>query len=280
MLIGTFLLKLPIASSDGTSTPFVDALFTAVSATSVTGLVVVDTGTHWSFFGQIVLLLLIQIGGLGFMTSATWVALMFNRRISLRERMILQEAMGHTQMSGIVDLIRRALIYSIIIEAAGAILLTIRFAMDMPLSEAMYLGIFQSISIFNNAGFDLMGLHHGPFSGFPAYVADPYVNLVLMALIFLGGIGFIVIFDLIEYPKTRKISLHSKVVLTVTSTLIVLGAVLLFILEFSNPRTLGPLSTPVKMMASLFQSITPVPAGSARLTYQGCSSPPSSSWSS
>lgn len=269
VLIGTFLLKLPIASSDGTSTPFVDALFTAVSATSVTGLVVVDTGTHWSFFGQIVLLLLIQIGGLGFMTSATWVALMFNRRISLRERMILQEAMGHTQMSGIVDLIRRALIYSIIIEAAGAILLTIRFAMDMPLSEAMYLGIFQSISIFNNAGFDLMGLHHGPFSGFPAYVADPYVNLVLMALIFLGGIGFIVIFDLIEYPKTRKISLHSKVVLTVTSTLIVLGAVLLFILEFSNPRTLGPLSTPVKMMASLFQSITPRSGGVSTIDISG-----------
>lgn len=264
-LIGTFLLKLPIATADGTSTPIVDALFTAVSAISVTGLTVVDTGTHWSIFGQIVMLMLVQLGGLGFMTSATWIALMFNRRISLRERMILQEAMGQYQIQGIVDLIRRVLVYTLIIEGAGALLLTLRFSAIMPLSDAAYFGIFQSISIFNNAGFDLFGQIHGPFSGFATYVADPFVNIILMLLIFLGGIGFIVIFDLIEYPKCKKLSLHSKVVLTVTSLLIVIGAVMIFILEHGNPKTLGQLSYPVKIMASLFQSITPRSGGVSTL---------------
>ncbi|MBT2760218.1 TrkH family potassium uptake protein [Paenibacillus sp. ISL-20] len=264
-LIGTFLLKLPIATADGSSTSIVDALFTAVSAISVTGLTVVDTGTHWSMFGQIVMLMLVQLGGLGFMTSATWIALMFNRRISLRERMILQAAMGQYQIQGIVDLIRRVLVYALIIEGAGALLLTLRFSAIMPLSDAAYFGIFQSISIFNNAGFDLFGQIHGPFSGFATYVADPYVNIIIMCLIFLGGIGFIVIFDLIEYPKCRKLSLHSKVVLTVTSLLIVIGAVMIFILERGNPQTLGPLSYPVKIMASLFQSITPRSGGVSTL---------------
>ncbi|MGG3307738.1 MULTISPECIES: TrkH family potassium uptake protein [Paenibacillus] len=264
-LIGTFLLKLPIATVDGSSTSIVDALFTAVSAISVTGLTVVDTGTHWSMFGQIVMLMLVQLGGLGFMTSATWIALMFNRRISLRERMILQAAMGQYQIQGIVDLIRRVLIYALIIEGAGALLLTLRFSAIMPLADATYFGIFQSISIFNNAGFDLFGQIHGPFSGFATYVADPFVNIILMLLIFLGGIGFIVIFDLIEYPKCKKLSLHSKVVLTVTSLLIVIGAVMIFILEHGNPKTLGPLSYPVKIMASLFQSITPRSGGISTL---------------
>lgn len=256
ILVGTILLKLPIAAANGTSTPLIDALFTAVSAISVTGLTVVDTGTHWSIFGQIVMLMLVQLGGLGFMTTATWIALMFNRRISLRERMILQEAMGQYQIQGIVDLIRRVLLYSLMIEGIGALLLALRFSADMPLPQAAYYGIFQSISVFNNAGFDLFGQINGPFSGFATYVDDPMINMIAMSLIFLGGIGFIVIFELIEYPKCKKLSLHSKVVLTVTSLLIVIGAVMIFILEHSNPKTLGPLSYPVKIMASIFQSIT------------------------
>lgn len=255
-LCGTLLLKLPLSSAYGTPTPLIDAFFTAVSAISVTGLAVVDTGTHWSGFGQIVMLILIQLGGLGFMTSATWIALMLNRRISLRERIILQEAMGQYQIQGIVDLIRRVLIYAFIIEGLGALLLTLRFWQEMPLSTALHWGVFQSISIFNNAGFDLLGTMHGPFSGFVVYGTDPYLNIVNMALIFLGGIGFIVMFDVMEYPRCRKLSLHSKVVLTVTSVLIVVGAVLLLVLEFHNPKTMGPLSFPEKIMASFFQSIT------------------------
>lgn len=255
-LIGTLLLMLPVSETDGTPTRLTDALFTAVSALSVTGLTVVDTGTHWSGFGQSVILILIQLGGLGFMTSATWIALMLNRRISLRERMILQEAMGQYQIQGIVDLIRRVLIYAFTIEGIGALLLTLRFWADMPLNKALYIGIFQSISIFNNAGFDLLGPIHGPFAGFAAYGSDPYLNVVNMILIFLGGIGFIVMFDVMEYPKCRKLSLHSKVVLTVTSLLIVIGALALLLLELSNPKTMGPLSFTEKLQASLFQSIT------------------------
>lgn len=215
------------------------------------------------------MLMLVQLGGLGFMTSATWIALMFNRRISLKERIILQEAMGQYQIQGIVDLIRKVLVYTLVIEGTGALLLTFRFSAIMPLSEAAYLGIFQSISIFNNAGFDLFGRIHGPFSGFATYVADPFVNIVLMALIFLGGIGFIVIFDLLEYPKSKKLSLHSKVVLTVSSLLIVIGALMILVLEHSNPRTLGPLSYPVKIMASIFQSITPRSGGVSTINIEG-----------
>ncbi|WP_422656725.1 TrkH family potassium uptake protein [Paenibacillus sp. EC2-1] len=255
-LIGTLLLKLPISVEHGIHTKFIDAFFTAVSAISVTGLTVVDTGTHWSTFGQIVILMLIQLGGLGFMTSATWIALMLNRRISLRERMILQEAMGQYQIQGIVDLIRRVLIYAFTIEGIGALLLTLRFWKEMPLTDAVYLGVFQSVSIFNNAGFDLLGSIHGPFTGFVAYGTDPVLNIINMFLIFLGGIGFIVMFDVMEYPKCRKLSLHSKVVLTVSALLIGIGAIALFMLEFSNQATLGPLSYPQKIMASFFQSIT------------------------
>ena len=150
------------------------------------------------------MLMLVQLGGLGFMTSATWIALMFNRRISLRERMILQEAMGQYQIQGIVDLIRRVLVYTLIIEGAGALLLTLRFSAIMPLSDAAYFGIFQSISIFNNAGFDLFGQIHGPFSGFATYVADPFINIILMLLIFLGGVGFIVILILLNIRNARN----------------------------------------------------------------------------
>ncbi|MBO2942947.1 Trk family potassium uptake protein [Paenibacillus sp. F411] len=256
ILTGTFLLELPMATADGTRTSLADAFFTAVSATSVTGLVVVDTGTHWSTFGQIVLLLLFQLGGLGFMTSATWIAMMLNRRISFRERMILQEAMGQYQIQGIVDLIRKVLVYAFTIEGIGALLLTLRFWRDMHFDEALYLGIFQSVSIFNNAGFDLLGSIHGPFAGFPVYGTDIYLNLVNMALIFLGGIGFIVMFDVMEYPKCRKLSLHSKVVLSVTGFLILLGALSLFLLEYSNDATIGNMTWGEKWMAAFFQSIT------------------------
>lgn len=255
-LIGTFLLMLPISGEQGIHTRLVDAFFTAVSAISVTGLTVVDTGTHWSTFGQIVILMLIQLGGLGFMTSATWIALVLNRRISLRERMILQEAMGQYQIQGIVDLIRRVLVYAFTIEGIGAFLLTLRFWKEMPLTDALYLGVFQSVSIFNNAGFDLLGSIHGPFTGFVIYGTDPILNIINMCLIFLGGIGFIVMFDVMEFPKCRKLSLHSKVVLSVSGALILIGAFALFALEFSTPKTLGSLSYPQKVMASFFQSIT------------------------
>lgn len=184
ILIGTLLLMLPVSSVPGQPLRFMDALFTATSAACVTGLAVVDTGTHLTGFGQAVILVLIQIGGLGFMTMATLFALVFRRRISLRDRLILQEAMNQSSMEGIVRLIRKVLLYSLVIEAAGALLLSIRWAVDMPFGRAVYYGVFHAVSMFNNAGFDLFGGHdHSLIS----YVGDPVINLVVMSLIISGG---------------------------------------------------------------------------------------------
>lgn len=263
--IGTLLLMLPLSSVTGRPLGFIDALFTATSAACVTGLVVVDTGTYFTGFGQAVILVLIQIGGLGFMTMATLFALLLKRRISLRDRLILQEAMNQSSMEGIVRLIRKVLVYSLVIEAAGAAVLTIRWAVDMPLSRALYYGLFHAVSLFNNAGFDLFG----GYRSLTGYVADPAVNLATIFLIVSGGIGFIVMSDLVEFRRTRRLSLHSKVVLSMTGGLIFTGMVVIFIFEFTNTRTLGPLNFGGKLWAALFQSVTPRTAGANTLDITG-----------
>ncbi|MGG0824065.1 TrkH family potassium uptake protein [Paenibacillus turicensis] len=261
ILIGTFLLMLPIANHTGESLVFIDAFFTATSATSVTGLVVRDTGTFFTTFGQVVIMILIQIGGLGFMTMATLFALVFRRKISLKDRLILQEAMNQGSMEGIVRLIRKVLYYSLIIEVSAAMLLAIRFAIDMPILKAIYFGFFHAVSMFNNAGFDLFGQFHSLTN----YVGDPIVNIVVMFLIVSGGIGFIVIADLISYRKNRRLSLHAKVVLTMTAALIVTGFITIFIFEFTNKSTLSPLSWGEKLWSALFQSVTSRTAGANTL---------------
>ncbi|MCL6603810.1 MAG: TrkH family potassium uptake protein [Paenibacillus sp.] len=265
ILLGTFLLMLPISNTTGHSLKFIDALFTATSATCVTGLVVRDTGTFFSTFGHTVIMMLIQIGGLGFMTMATLFALVLKRKISLRDRLILQEAMNQNSMEGIVRLIRRVLIYSLVIEGTAAVLLTIRWAFDMPLGKAIYFGIFHAVSMFNNAGFDLFG----EYRSLTGYVNDPLVNIVVMVLIILGGIGFIVMADLVEYKKTRRLSLHSKVVLFMTAVLILVGTLVIFVFEFTNQRTLGPLNFGGKLLASFFQSVTPRTAGANTVDIAG-----------
>ncbi|MFB5677062.1 TrkH family potassium uptake protein [Paenibacillus terreus] len=265
ILLGAGLLMLPISNTSGVPLPFIDALFTATSATCVTGLVVVDTGTHFTVFGQIVIALLIQIGGLGFMTMATLVALVFKRRISLKERLILQEAMNQTSMEGIVSLIRKVLLYSLIIEAVCAVVFAARWSFDMPVGRAIYFGVWHAISMFNNAGFDLFG----EFRSLTLYVNDPVVNFTAMFLIVTGGIGFVVMSDLVEYRKKRKLSLHTKVVLTMTAVLIVTGALVIIVFEFTNPRTLGSLPWSGKVLASLFQSVTPRTAGANTLDIAG-----------
>ncbi|WP_328280455.1 TrkH family potassium uptake protein [Paenibacillus chibensis] len=256
--LGTFLLSLPVSSASGVRVPFLNALFTATSATCVTGLAVVDTGTVYSTFGQVVMILLVHTGGIGFMTMATVIALALNKRISLRERLILQEALNHETINGVVRLVKKVILYSLLVELAGAILLAVHFyfSLHLTVGRAVYFGIFHSISMFNNAGFDLMGTVNGPFSGMAPFINDPYINLVTMILIFLGGIGFIVLSDLIDFPKTRKLSLHSKVVLSATLVLIVVGTLVIFAMEFSNPSTLKPLHGGGKFMASMFQSVT------------------------
>ncbi|ETT58646.1 TrkH family potassium uptake protein [Paenibacillus sp. FSL H8-0457] len=265
IFIGTGLLMLPISTTTGEPLGFTDALFTSTSATCVTGLVVVDTGTTFSSFGEVVIMLLIQIGGLGFMTMATLFALVLKRRISLKDRLILQEAMNQSSMEGIVRLIRRVLLYSLVIEACGAVLLSVRWAFDMPLGRAIYYGVFHAVTMFNNAGFDLFG----DFRSLTGYVYDPVVNFVVMFLIVSGGIGFIVLSDLIDYRKQRRLSLHSKVVLTMTAALLAVGFIVILIFEFTNPRTLGSLNWGGKFFGALFQSVTPRTAGANTIDITG-----------
>jgi trk system potassium uptake protein TrkH len=261
ILLGTTLLTLPAATVDGQGLPWLDALFTSTSATCVTGLVVVDTGTTFTLFGQLVILSLIQVGGLGFMTFATLFALIMKKRISLRERLLLQESLNQLSIEGVVRLAKMIIIFTAIAEAVGGVLLAIRFAYDFPLGKAVYFGFFHAISNFNNAGFDLMG----DFSSLTRYVEDPLVNLVVCALITLGGIGFIVVSEVYDYRHTRRLSLHTKVVLVTSAALVCIGTFVIFLLEYNNPKTLQPLSAIGKVLASLYQSVTPRTAGSNTL---------------
>lgn len=265
ILIGTLLLSMPQASAGGVRTPFLDALFTATSAACVTGLVVMDTGTHYSVFGQIVILALMQVGGLGFMTMATMFALVFRKRISLKDRLVLQESMNQQSLEGIVGLIRKVILYSLLIELTGALLLAARWSFEMPFGQAAYFGIFHSISMFTNAGFDIMGSLYGPYSGMTEHVHDPVINIVIMALIFLGGIGFVVLAEITEYKKRKKLTLHSKVVLSTTLLLFAVGTIVIFIFEFTNAKTTGQLSISGRLFSSMFQSISPRSGGANTL---------------
>ena len=267
ILFGGLLLSLPFASQDGTFTPYIDSVFTAASATCVTGLVTVDTGSHWSVPGQVIIMTLIQLGGLGFMTMSTLFAIMLRKRISLRERLILQEAMNQSSIEGIIRLIKRVIFYSLTIEFIGGVLFAIRWSFDMPIGKAIYFGMFHAVSFFNNAGFDLFGQFGVPYVSLTGYVSDPLVNIVTMLLIITGGIGFIVMSDLMEYRKNKRLSLHSKVVLAMTGTLIALGTVVIFVFEFSNTMTLGSLNWGGKILASFFQSVTPRTAGANTLDF-------------
>ncbi|WP_102716593.1 TrkH family potassium uptake protein [Paenibacillus castaneae] len=261
IFLGAELLSRPISYTNDHAIPFIDALFMSASATCVTGLTVLSPGIHLSSFGQVVMILLVQIGGLGFMTMATLFALLFRKRISFRERLVLKESMNYGQTEGIVRLIRKVLLYALVIELTGAFLLSVYFMTEMPVSKAVYFGVFHSISFFNNAGFDLFAQFPERAGSLIHYVEDPFINIVSMLLIFFGGIGFIVISEIVTFPKNRKFSLHSKVVLSVTGILTVFGAIVILMLEFSNPDTLEPLSASGKVLGSFFQSVTARSAG-------------------
>lgn len=248
---------LPVATKSGERTDFLTALFTATSATCVTGLVVVDTKTYWSVFGQIVIMLLIQVGGLGIMTMSTLFALILGRRITFKERLVMQEAFNTNSLGGIVKFAKYILMVSFLFESIGAIILTLRFLPQMGLKKAVYYGLFHSISAFNNAGFDLMG----NFRSLTGYVSDWVVNLVIMGLIIFGGLGFYVLLDIYEHRHFNKFTLHSKIVITITLLLIAIGTLLIFLFEYNNPKTLGPLDFPTKILAALFQAVTPRTAG-------------------
>ncbi|MBE3553826.1 MAG: Trk family potassium uptake protein [Thermicanus sp.] len=250
ILLGSLLLSLPVSTASGKGLPFVDALFTATSAVCVTGLVVVDTGTTFSLFGKIVIMLLIQIGGLGFMTMATLFSLILGRKISFKERVIIQESLNHATLEGIVKLVQRVLLYTLVIEGIGAILLALYWLPSMGWEKALFFGIFHAVSSFNNAGFDILG----NFQSFTAYVSDPYINLVIIFLVILGGLGFFVLSELFQFRFGKRFSLHTKVVLMTSAILLIAGAVLIFLFEFTNPKTLGSLDWAGKVLAPLFQS--------------------------
>ena len=259
ILGGSLLLSLPAASADGRSISYINALFTATSATCVTGLIVVDTYTHWSIFGQIVIISLIQIGGLGFMTVITMFSLFIKRRISIHERKLLMQSAGAMQISGVIRLIKRILLGTLIFEGLGIILLSIRFCPEMGFWEGLYNGIFHSVSAFCNAGFDIMG-KYGAFSSLTKYRGDYLVNLTIASLIAIGGLGFIVWNDIVVKGfKVKEYELHTKIVLTVTGFLIFAGMILFCI--FEKNYTLANLTAGEKFIASLFQSITPRTAG-------------------
>ncbi|MDR7865197.1 MAG: TrkH family potassium uptake protein [Sporomusaceae bacterium] len=256
IIAGAALLATPLASATGEPLRFIDALFTATSAVCVTGLVVADTGTRFSLFGQIVIVLLIQAGGLGIMTMATLMALLMGKKINLRERLIIQEAMNQLTVAGVVRLTRYIIKATLLIEFIAGTILAVRFYQDYGV-KGIYFGYWHAVSAFCNAGFDLFG----EYRSLTGYVDDLTVNLVISALIILGGIGFSVMADVWENRRFRDYSLHSKLVLTVTAFLITFGAVVIFAFEQDNPATLGPLSWDGKILASYFQSVTTRTAG-------------------
>ena len=259
IITGTLLLMLPFASRDGQSEPFLNCLFTATSASCVTGLVVADTWSQWSLFGQLVILTMIQIGGLGFITVGVFISIVLRRKIGLKERGLMMESVNTLQIGGVVRLAKKIIIGTCIFEGTGAVLLAIRFIPQFGFLRGLFYGIFHSISAFCNAGFDLMG-GQTPYSSFVAYYDDWLVNLVIMSLIIIGGIGFIV-WDDVSRNKLhfRKYMLQTKIVLVTTAILVFGGGLLFYLLE-RNHLLVG-MNTSGKILTSLFSSVTARTAG-------------------
>ena len=261
ILTGALLLMLPISSNSGTWTDFLTCLFTATSSTCVTGLILVDTAVHWSLFGQIVIIVMIQLGGLGFMTIFTLISLALRRRIGLSERLAMASTFNLNDMDGVVRVVRHAIIGTFTMEGIGALLLASRFIPDLGLAKGLWAGVFHGISAFCNAGFDVLGDKYGAFTSIISYNDDPVVLLVTGALIVIGGLGFFVWEDIWVHRSWKKFSLYTKMVLTMTAMLLVLGGLFFFIVEHDNPATLGDMPFCQKGLNSLFQSITLRTAG-------------------
>ena len=260
ILVGTGLLMLPISTNSPGGATFLDALFTATSATCVTGLVVHDTALYWTPFGQAVILILIQIGGMGVVTVAIAIAMLSGKKIGLRQRWVMQESIAAPQVGGIVRLTGFVLKMVLLLESIGAILLALRFCPEVGLLRGIWYGVFHSISAFCNAGFDLFGVR-SPFSSLTGHTGDPVVNLVVMLLIITGGLGFLTWHDI----KTHKWHLHayrlqSKLILAATMVLLLLPGLFLFFYEFSQPQWAN-LSLQERIFAAAFQAVTPRTAG-------------------
>ena len=257
ILFGGIILSLPISSVDGTYTGFLDSLFTSTSAVCVTGLVTIDTGTHWSIFGKIVIMLLIETGGLGFMSLATFVAILLGKKITLRDRLIMQEAMNAFNIQGLVKMVQYVLSFAVGIQFIGALLLSTQFIPEFGWKKGIFYSIFHAVSSFCNAGFDLFG----NFQSVVSYYNNPVVLLTIAGLIILGGLGFTVLIEMFNFRKRKRLSTNSKVVLLITTSLVVLGTVFIFIVEYKNPQTIGNMNINDKILNSFFASVSPRTAG-------------------
>lgn len=254
--VGTLLLMLPIATYEkGRGLSFIDALFEATSAVCVTGLAVVDTGTTFTYFGEIVLLFLVQVGGWGFMTTGIFMFIILGKKIGLKERLLLQDSLNVFSLAGVVLLAKKIILITLSVETIGAIILAVRWSFEMPVGKAIYYSIFHSISAFNNAGF---GLEPDSLS---KWVGDPTINIVITLLFITGGIGFTVILDLLQKRSFRKLSLHSKVALMMSLILNVVGFLVILGSEYNNPATIGNSAIGDKLWASYFQGVVPRTAG-------------------
>ena len=264
ILLGAVLLTLPAASRSGVSCGFRPALFTATSATCVTGLVMYDTWTQWSGFGQVVIISLIQIGGLGFMSAATMFVFFLRRRIGLKQRLVMAQALSVSDMDGIVRLQKTVLTGSFAVEGMGALILFVRFLPEYGFVTALKWGIFHAISAFCNAGFDIFGCIT-PGASLMEFQSDPVVLLTLGALVTIGGLGFLVWQEMAEKRRFRSFSVYTRLVLLTTLALILAGWGMTCLLEWNNPQTLGPMSVGDKLLNGLFQSITLRTAGFAAI---------------
>jgi trk system potassium uptake protein TrkH len=272
IVIGTLLLNLPVASRNGQPAGFINAVFTATSAVCVNGLAVLDTGNQWTAFGQTLIALLMQIGGLGIMTMSTLLALILGRRITLRERLLIQESLNQFDLEGLVRLTKSIIIAAFAIEFIGAIMYSIEFIPAYGAFKGVLYGIFHSIAALCNSGFDLIG----DYRSFTSYTNNFIININTMLLIVIGGLGFSVWTDTLQAVKDRSIrsiTLHSKVVLVTTVFLILSGAVFLFILEMGNANTMKHLPFSGKVLASFFHSITSRTAGFSTIDMTGFTSP-------
>lgn len=265
ILIGAIILTLPISSSSGEATNFLDSLFVSTSAVCVTGLVTVDTGTHWSVFGQTIIMLLIEIGGLGFMSFTTLLAIILGKKITLRDRLVLQDAMNTFSIQGLVKMVKYVLTFTLTVQLSGALLFSTQFVPKYGVAKGIFYSLFHSISAFCNAGFDLFG----NFSSLTTYSDNWVILLVVSALIIIGGLGFTVWIEIYNFKSIKNLSLHSKMVILVTTVLVLGGTILMFIFEHNNPNTLANMDIGDKVLNSFFAAVTPRTAGFNSISTSG-----------
>ena len=263
IIIGAVILSLPISSRSGEPTNFLDAIFTSTSAVCVTGLITLDTSTHWSTFGQTVIMALIEIGGLGFMSFTVLISLILGKKITLRERLVMQEAMNTFSIQGLVRMVKYVLIFTVSVQFFGALLLSTQFVPEYGIIKGFFYSIFHSISAFCNAGFDLFG------TSLVGYSNNTVVILVISALIIIGGLGFTVLLELYDFKGIKKLSLHAKIVIITTLILIFGGTLLMLLFEHKNPQTIADMNIKDKLLNSFFASVTPRTAGFNSISTSG-----------